>query len=453
MDLENWDPIKMAESSETFCVFPWMHQYVHPNGEVKGCCVYKGQYGNLKNNTLKEIFNNQTTKQVRLDMLQGKPVKNCNFCNRDRELKIDAFNQQMNRRYFSADNTSVSTRDIREIVASTKPDGSVDTHKLYYIDARFNNLCNFTCRTCFHEYSTGWVATINKIKNVVDEVNENGKYQNNFDIPDSYFGAKYTFAGKTEEDTINQILPHLPYVESIYFAGGEPMMQIEHYLILEELVKLGRSDCKIRYNTNYSRLNLQGKDAINLWKNFNQVEIDASLDASYEKAELWREGTVWSDVVDNANRVKKEAPHVKLGITCSVGWPNVYSAIDLHKEWTELQYISSIDNFTVNYVYGPEEYSLNNIPFWKKQQVTKKILEHIEWIKTHTSNGRAIGTWENCLTIMNQHSEQKEAFLNQVNYKNLLNNRIFLMDKVHKKDFWATFPEHKDLQHFFNAGQ
>ena len=35
---------------------------------------------------------------------------------------------------------------------------------LEYLELRSNNLCNFSCRTCFHEYSTGWVATIAKVK-------------------------------------------------------------------------------------------------------------------------------------------------------------------------------------------------------------------------------------------------------------------------------------------------
>ena len=39
-----------------------------------------------------------------------------------------------------------------------------------------------------------------------------------------------------------QLEPHLDYVEQVYFAGGEPLLMAEHYRILEELLRRGRTD-------------------------------------------------------------------------------------------------------------------------------------------------------------------------------------------------------------------
>ena len=57
---DKFNPVELAKTSKTFCIFPWIQQYVGPPGDVKPCCVYSNsdEIGNLKENTLKEIWNN-----------------------------------------------------------------------------------------------------------------------------------------------------------------------------------------------------------------------------------------------------------------------------------------------------------------------------------------------------------------------------------------------------------
>ena len=55
---ENWNPLELAENSKTFCVYPWIHQYIGTLGDVKPCCVYSHskELGNVKNEDLKSKF-------------------------------------------------------------------------------------------------------------------------------------------------------------------------------------------------------------------------------------------------------------------------------------------------------------------------------------------------------------------------------------------------------------
>jgi sulfatase maturation enzyme AslB (radical SAM superfamily) len=82
-----------------------------------------------------------------------------------------------------------------------------------------------------------------------------------------------------------QMQEHIPYLEQIYFAGGEPLIMEEHYRILKELVKREMFNVKLIYNTNFSRLNLKDEDVLDYWKLFNNVSIGASLDAMGPRAE------------------------------------------------------------------------------------------------------------------------------------------------------------------------
>jgi sulfatase maturation enzyme AslB (radical SAM superfamily) len=102
---------------------------------------------------------------------------------------------------------------------------------------------------------------------------------------------KIMFAGRTETDMWEQLQPHIPYLEQIYFAGGEPLMMEEHYRILKELVKREMFDVKLIYNTNFSRLTLKDDNVLDYWKLFNNVSIGASLDGMGPRAEYIRKGT------------------------------------------------------------------------------------------------------------------------------------------------------------------
>ena len=58
-------------SKDNFCIVPWIHLNTEPNGRVKPCCAYLGEeFGNLKNDTLEEIWNNHYMKSMRSSFLK-----------------------------------------------------------------------------------------------------------------------------------------------------------------------------------------------------------------------------------------------------------------------------------------------------------------------------------------------------------------------------------------------
>jgi len=155
-------PVEKALTSKTFCIYPWIHQYVGPDGEVKPCCIYEPNgpgVGSMKVNTLKEVWNNDNTKQMRLDMLNGIEVSGCSMCN-NRVGVTKVHRDETNELWFEKN---------KDIVNQTQDDGTLPEHKLRYIDARFNNLCNFKCRTCTPHFSTSWNEDYQKSRNLNDE--------------------------------------------------------------------------------------------------------------------------------------------------------------------------------------------------------------------------------------------------------------------------------------------
>jgi radical SAM protein with 4Fe4S-binding SPASM domain len=423
---DKFNPVELAKTSKTFCIFPWIQQYVGPPGDVKPCCVYSNsdEIGNLKENTLKEIWNNEKTKQMRLNFLNGIEEPSCDICNRRDELG-HAHRNEYNKMFFEQD------EEIQQVVANTNADGSVDEHKLYYIDVRYNNLCNLSCRSCAPHYSTSWVLDHRKLYNLTARLDKDDGFQ---------------FPGKTDSQAIEEILPHLATAKMVYFAGGEPLMQKEHYMVLDKLIELGNTDLEIRYNTNFSVLQLKGYDSVlDYWKKFSNVHVYASLDGSHEKAEYWRNGTVWETVVDNRKKMIEECPHVNFMIAYTLSWPNSLNLIEFHKEWVELGLLK-IDHVLVNPLDTPFYYCLKNLPDWKKRQIEEKLQEAIDWLKTVNPTFSVISMYETAIKFMWDNTGQYYDGVDQsLREFDKITTRL---DDIRGQSFFDVYPEHINIKNY-----
>jgi radical SAM protein with 4Fe4S-binding SPASM domain len=420
-------PLEKAQSSKTFCILPWIHQYVGPPGDVKPCCVYDDtlDLGNLKKNTLKEIWNSETSKKIRVDMLNGVEVPGCTTCN------IRNYSSQSPRG--DANNTWVE--EINTIVNETHTDGYLPEHKLKYVDARFNNLCNFKCRTCTPHFSTSWHEDYEKLRNP-DEVIE---YPKPLLIP-----------GNTPSQLLDEILPHLSEVKRIYFAGGEPLMQIEHYKVLEELIRINHTGTShkplsIQYSTNFSSLSLGKHSIFDYWKKFNRIMVHASLDGTYKRAEYWRKGTDWKTIVSNREELKKNCPHVTFNIGSTLSWVNAFNLLELHKEWTELKYIN-INSMLINVLDSPNFYSIKHIPNWKKKKIEIAFTEHIDWLIEKKAKEHTKQQYLNAISAMYS-IETGDEFLQATAF----NKTSTELDNLRGENFWDIFPEHNDMKELING--
>ena len=415
--MDQFDVTNILKEKPYFCVAPWVHQYVGPVGDVKPCCVYQHDknLGNLKCDSLKKIWNNDTTKKLRMDLLNGVKREECSWCN-DRERP---FKDNFNKLYFS------DRPDLQEIVKNTLPDGTVPEHQMYYLDIRFSNLCNFKCRTCGPHFSTS-IAT-----------EEKELYPNKF-MPTMHY------PGTTEDQVFNEIVPHLPNIIEAYFAGGEPMMQKQHYQTLEKLIEIGNTDISIRYNTNFSKLKLGKWNVLEYWKHFKQVIVMASIDARYERGEYWRKGTVWEETLENRKMMIRECPNVQFILASTISWVNALDWVDMHKQWV-MEGLLKVDDIMVNESVTPPWFCMKNIPDWKKEQIEKKFKTHIMWLKSQGADEQTIFKVQSAINFM--YSDIKKIEFPFEDF-----HRMIKQFDVHRNErFFDVFPEHVDMKEYIEA--
>jgi sulfatase maturation enzyme AslB (radical SAM superfamily) len=180
------------------------------------------------------------------------------------------------------------------------------------------------------------------------------------------------YAGKTLEDLYNQTLPHLKYTKKIYFAGGEPLIQWEHWKILDKLLEQNNTDISLVYNTNFSTMKYKNKNVVDYWKQFKNIKLLLSIDGMEKGGDWWRHGNSWEKLQNNIETVKTECPHISLGVTCTVGWANLYTAMDLIDYCSDTHLINPED-ININVLQYPVHFCVQTVPDWKKQELEIRI--------------------------------------------------------------------------------
>jgi hypothetical protein len=410
----NLDKSFNLTESKTFCMAPWVHLHTTPTGLVAPCCISTATstehgFGNSKDNTIEELINVEEMKKLRVDMLSGVENIECNGCYAHEKNNIKSFRQMHNEelgKFYDSD-----------VLENTNKNGSLKKFTMRYFDMRFNNICNFKCRTCGPFFSSQWEQE-NLKNNVVwaKPVPKNNK-----------------------PEFLEELLTHVDYLDSAYFAGGEPLITDEHYVMLEEMIKKNRTDIKLRYNTNLSNLKFKDKDLLSLWKHFkNPVDVYASIDHFGEKAEYIRHGTDWATVEENFQKVKS-TKFIKVYINTVL---SVFNYMTLHEFFQYLidkKFYNPRDGaFTVYKMSTPAHFAAHIIPeklkligkdnisklhdYMKIQKFKKEQLKQIEDINAWVCS---TDTWD----------LHQDAFRLEI-------NRV---DKIRGERFSKVFPELSEL--------
>jgi sulfatase maturation enzyme AslB (radical SAM superfamily) len=207
------------------------------------------------------------------------------------------------------------------------------------------------------------------------------------------------FAGQHEEDVWEQMQEHIPHLEQIYFAGGEPLIMEEHNRILKLLIEKGNTEVRLIYNTNLNDLRYKKESVLELWKHFPNVCVAASLDDMAERAEVIRSGTDWAQVEQNIRDLKRECPHIDFMISPTLSMMNIWNFVKFHRYMIDSGFIKAQD-FNLNILQGPQDYRIDMLPMHLKLKFKQQFEEHIEYLRPIDQIQRAVGGFEGAIAFM-----------------------------------------------------
>ena len=404
------------EQNKTLCIHPWVGMYVDPAGEVYPCCVGNtdGSFGNVKNNSLVEIWNSAKYKDVRKTMMEGKFPKSCGECER-----LEKYGRSVR------NHANANLGHNFPIIESTQLDGYLEKFELKYLDIRFSNICNFKCRYCGESLSSAWGQENRKL------------------IPENRPAVLHASDG--DRKLLDQVIEHLGHTEMIYFAGGEPLVNPEHYEILEFLLNNNLHHVKLWYNSNCSKLTYKEYNIVDIWKKFHSVYVQASLDSFGDRAEYMRHGTNWDVILKNLKEIRKNSPNVEIGINCVVSVLNVLTLTDFIEHLIENEILINLESPTEKCLYinfypltNPIYFKLDSLPTSIIHEAIEKIDIFIAKYSPHWINKNIIDSLENLKnTFIKEHvTENKELarhFKKEVSFR----------DSIREENFTEVFPELK----------
>ena len=358
----------LLKESKVFCIYPWIHLHAYPTGEAFPCCHsgMKHPVGNCKSQTLKEIYHGQAMQDLRDNMLNEVASPECQKCYEQESAGFFSGRKSANKHH---------GHHIKRINDSK--------FAMTYWDIRFSNLCNLRCRSCGHIFSSNWYQDQAKL------AGEEWRAQN----------QPLNYAGRWETDMWEQLVEHIDYVEQIYFAGGEPLLMEEHYNILEELLRRGRTDVRLIYNTNFTHTDLKGRSVFEYWSKFDSVAVGASLDAMGAHAEYIRKGTDWAQIEKNRLAMIDLCPQVDFYISPTLSIFNAWHLPDFHRNWVERGLIKHQD-LNVNILQDPRYYRIDIATADYKNKLIDKYQQHIDWLRPHDQLQRATVGFQSAINFM-----------------------------------------------------
>ncbi|GHC06533.1 twitch domain-containing radical SAM protein [Thermomonas carbonis] len=401
------------ESTDAFCIMPFVHLHVTHDGAVTPCCAAPTSpelsFGNIKQQSISTIWNGDQMQEFRARMRAGQRDVRCTGCYDKEAAGWVSLRRITNEKY------AEESRQVRaEQVVSVPAPAPV------YVDVRFSNHCNFRCRICGPASSSAW----------------------HNDAVALGWVARGTPARITCSDDVEQLWRQLralaPELKEVYFAGGEPMLMEEHYQFLELLLEVGNTALRLQYNSNFSQLGFKHWDAVALWRQFPDVTISASLDGMGARGEYQRSNQRWIDVIANRARLRAEAPHVKFLITPALSVFNVLHLPDFDREAIESGLIERFD-LIPSLLVRPAEYNIQILPPALKALARARIDTHLAWLQRGANGDHGaqakfvLQQWQNVSAYIDASSATQliPAFL----------QRTAALDYLRGEQFASVFPE------------
>lgn len=395
---------ELLNTSKTFCMLPWISINTSPTGAAYPCCIaqHSHKVGTVSESSMMELINSDGMNKLRLDMINGVPNSLCETCYRHEEHGIKSLRKSVN----ELKSAMAFGKYFEEVIDETDDTGKLTQFKMRYFDIRLNNICNMKCRTCNSGFSSQWE-------------NEDAKQGIKLVTIDKYQQSKY----------VEDILLHIPHMDVAYFAGGEPFITEEHYTMLEEMIRLGRTDIRLRYNSNISNLKYKDKDLLDLWSHFTQkIELFASLDDFGKRAEYIRSGTVWEQIEENFRRLKSIS-YVSMQVSTVLSIFNFVTITEFYNYLIDNNlYTPKDDTFMIYNMVDPEYFTVSVLPTHLKRQgfeeITKLVtkMHNMGFQKHHLQQLINAKKWALSESTWETH---KEKFQSETNRVDALRNEKF----------------------------
>ena len=310
--------------TDTFCNYPWNHNYVHTNGKMRLCCTtiqdIPGDDGytvfDASKHSLDDYWNSERMREIRRRMIAGEKVRDCERCYEQEAQGVKSLR---------------NTAGKDDFISNTQANGFFNK-KANTMQLQFGNICNLKCKMCSQMYShmnglelkemgeknPGWLHWVKEqganVNNWTNELGIKQEWYKNKNLKYRMF--------KHISDNIQQLI----------VIGGEPTLIPEFYEIFEYCESKGTlNNLCVTIVTNLTNTNPK---LIKWLPKLKKWAIWASVDGVAERTEYIRYPSKWEKINDSLNFYKSvlgNNGHIML--SPAVQLLNIDQLDDLVKWW------------------------------------------------------------------------------------------------------------------------
>jgi len=398
---------------DTYCVLPFLHFAVKPDGVAKPCCRFvhwdteesADFWAENNHNSIgtDNVLNGPQFAGVREKMLAGEPVHGCWKCYQEEERVGYSMRTMFNQRWPEHDNSI----------------------GLKYLEVSFGNYCNLSCRTCNSNLSTSWYDDDLALSKVYKENRPSRKI---IDIE---------FSWQPED---------FAQIEEIKFVGGEPMLNPNFGKFLETVLAGGNaSNTKLVIFTNSSWF--PKNSIIELLKQFGEVLISLSIDGVEKYNDYIRHGSQWETLSAHAIHwleLEKENDNIGVCIAPTINVLNISNIGLVFNWWYNLRVEMQLPritghpeemmpgDFVTSTVYYPEAYSVDNYP--NKHKLAERYREEFAEYSNSEDIDYIKRFYDRVINILTNSQNDSKDIVRFAEYNKDL-------DRLRKQKFEDVYPE------------
>ncbi|OFZ21776.1 MAG: hypothetical protein A2X94_08395 [Bdellovibrionales bacterium GWB1_55_8] len=335
--------------NRVFCPLPWLHlAMTSRESEYRTCCASErellsnGRRLTFQNATPEEVLISPALEEIREKMRNGLRVDGCSLCDAEERAGLGSM-RSIYLQHYHREVSAIKEQPLRPL-------------GIRNVELRLGNLCNLKCVMCSQENSS--------------------RFENK------------TATSLPDPDVLKKLEVTLQTVDLVIFRGGEPLINPNHPLILQELIRGKRAqDVALVYNTNGTHL---PEDLRQLWQNFKSVTVWVSVDGIGEVNEFIRFPSSWKQVRANLATLDLWAGEIlplTWGITPTL---QAYNALEIPRIAALLQEFSHPVRFPfLNLLHLPEALHVANLPLHIRRMAAENLriwlMENAESMFNHAT--------------------------------------------------------------------
>ncbi len=416
---------ELDKVSPSFCIAKWKQVTIHLEKGLTHSChhprVHQIPLEEIKNNP-SALHNTKYKKLIRKDMLEGKFINECEFCN---NITKDNVNELSDRVFKSSDDWALPF--LQEI----KDNGWEYDSFPSYLEVSFSSACNSKCIYCSPNFSTQWQKEIKKY----------GPYKIASYDNSALELSKYTSTDNPYIKAFWEWWPDLyHHLHTFRITGGEPLLHDDTFKIMKYMIDKPRANLNFAVNSNFSVNEKIFRSFIELSKklvvNSPRFTAFTSCEATGKRADYIRQGLDYDKWIENCYTFLEEVPGTMLSIMAAYNVLSITSFTDFLKD------ILKMKEAYPNRVKIDTPY-LNNPSHLNPNIILKDFIPFVQESLAFVEGNNNFNKWEvikiqSIYNVLKNVKETPQIIKNRIYFKEY----IIEHDRRNGTDFKSVFPEY-----------